>query len=225
MTFRLVPPRAYEYQEQTALFVWASIEARRDARLCLLNSSQNGLPAASRAAAARAKKAGMKRGFPDLFLPVATGPYHGLMIELKRVGGTPCDVSPEQSWWLEQLTAQGYRAVVAYGWQAAAEQIHAYLQRDGAIVARVGHQAHEDAGASPAPALQTWEGRVIAIGADSFTARIAGGPVAETDFPLDDLADEDRKRLKVGAVFRWTIGYERSAGAKRRVSEIELRGA
>lgn len=226
VSFHLTAPQAYEYQEQTALFTWAGIEARRDPRLKLLNSSQNGLPASSIQAAARAKKAGMKRGFPDLFLPVASGHYHGLMIELKRVGGTPGDTSPDQAWWLEQLNAQGYQATVAYGWQEGVAVIQEYLGRGGAMAARGGRQAPEDAGASPAPALQTWEGRVMDIGADYFTARFAEGPITETDFPLDDVADEDRQCVKVGAVFRWTIGYERSAaGAKRRVSEIILRGA
>lgn len=128
MSFRLTAPCAYEYHEQTALFRWAAIEERRDPRLELLNSSQNGMRASSIAAAALAKKAGMKKGVPDITLPVAVAPYHGLFIELKRVGATACHVSPEQSWWLEQLTRQGYRAVVAYGWQDAAEIITAYLR-------------------------------------------------------------------------------------------------
>lgn len=78
--------------------------------------------------------------------------------------------------------------------------------------------------------LQEWEGHVIEIGADHFTARLTDVTVdasqadEEADFPLDELADEDRKILKVGAVFRWNIGYERSgAGSKRRVSQIVLR--
>jgi hypothetical protein len=131
--FKLKAPRALEYQEQAALFQWASVEARRDPRLLLLNASQNGLRASSIHTAKRAKDCGMKKGFPDLFLPVASGGRYGLFVELKRVGGTPCEVSPEQSWWLEQLSEQGYRAVVAYGWQDAAEQIEKYLNKKPAL--------------------------------------------------------------------------------------------
>ncbi len=128
MTFKLAAYRALEHEEQTALFAWAKVEARHDPRLELLNASQNGLAASSKAMAYRAKLTGMKAGVPDIHLPVAVPPYHGLYVEMKRVGGNACDVRPEQSWWLEQLTRQGYRAVVAYGWQDAAEAITAYLR-------------------------------------------------------------------------------------------------
>jgi hypothetical protein len=60
-------------------------------------------------------------------LPVPAKGFHGLYIELKRTGGTPCDVRPEQSAWLEALNGHGYRAVVAYGWEEAVGLIKAYL--------------------------------------------------------------------------------------------------
>lgn len=124
--FRLRARRALEHEEQAALMQWAAIEARRDPRLVLLHASQNGLRTTP-AMARQAKRCGLKAGVPDLFLPVAALGYHGLFVELKRVGGTPCDVRPEQSWWLEQLNAQGYLATVAYGWQDATAMIRRYL--------------------------------------------------------------------------------------------------
>ena len=65
------------------------------------------------------------KGVPDLFLAVARGQYHGLFIELKRRKGGK--VSLEQTQWLNELTIQGYLAVVSYGWDEAKGTILRYL--------------------------------------------------------------------------------------------------
>lgn len=79
-------------------------------------------------------------------------------------------------------------------------------------------------------ALQEWEGYVTDLGATSFFARLkdltsqSDLPEEEGEFPLDDVADGDRPLLKPGAVFRWTIGYEKSrSGTKRRISQLVFR--
>lgn len=128
MSFRLTARRALEHEEQAAIFAWAKIEARRDPRLELLHAIPNGMAVSSIAEASRAKRTGRKAGVPDMCLPVPAQGYHGLYIELKRTGGTPCDVKPEQSRWLAALNGHGYRAVVAYGWEEAVESITAYLR-------------------------------------------------------------------------------------------------
>jgi hypothetical protein len=128
MPFRLTARRPLEHEEQTALFQWVKIEARRDPRLELLHAIPNGMAVSSIAEASRAKRAGRKAGVPDLCLPVPSNGYHGLYIELKRTGGTPCDVRPEQSRWLAALNGHGYRAVVAYGWEEAVGEIQNYLK-------------------------------------------------------------------------------------------------
>lgn len=125
--FKLTAPRALEHQEQAALFQWASVEARRDPRLLLLNASQNGLRASSAQMAKRAKDCGMKKGFPDVFLPVAAGGWHGLFIEMKRKGGVNSDVKKEQQEWISELRHHGYKAEVAFGWEHAVSIITAYL--------------------------------------------------------------------------------------------------
>jgi hypothetical protein len=78
--------------------------------------------------------------------------------------------------------------------------------------------------------LQEWEGYVVEITEDSFTARLvditAGGelPDEEADFPISDLSEHDFKLLKPGAVFRWVIGYEKSrTGNKKRFSQLVFR--
>ncbi len=127
--FRLSTPRALERDEQAALFKFAQVAARNDPRWELLNANLNGLYTTPQQARL-AKMCGMKAGIPDLDLPVACQGYHGLRIELKRRGGTPCDVRPSQSRWLERLNEQGYYATVAYGWEHAVTLIRAYLYQE-----------------------------------------------------------------------------------------------
>lgn len=68
---------------------------------------------------------GVRKGVPDLCLPVARGNWHGLYIEMKSPTGR---LRPEQQWWLERLTEQGYKAVCCYCWQDAVETIRKYLE-------------------------------------------------------------------------------------------------
>ena len=79
-------------------------------------------------------------------------------------------------------------------------------------------------------ALQEWEGYVVAISDTDFLARLADLTAGssyeeeEVDIPLDEISDYDAARIRVGSIFRWVIGYERSAtGTKRRVSQIVFR--
>lgn len=74
--------------------------------------------------ARRLKAAGLAAGFPDLFLPVARGGRHGLMIEMKRPGGR---VAPEQRAWQVWLRGHGYCAEICYGADDAIAAISAYL--------------------------------------------------------------------------------------------------
>ena len=79
-------------------------------------------------------------------------------------------------------------------------------------------------------ALQEWEGHVLDVGKEEFEARLidltAGGAYEgeEATIPRQDVSDHDAKKLRVGAIFRWVIGYERTAGgSRRRVSQIVFR--
>ncbi len=78
--------------------------------------------------------------------------------------------------------------------------------------------------------LQEWEGYVIKIGKDDFTVRLldltAGSSHEEEEaiIPLSEISEDSLKHLQLGSIFRWVIGYERSAsGTKRRVSEVVFR--
>ena len=79
-------------------------------------------------------------------------------------------------------------------------------------------------------ALQEWEGYVLAVGKHEFEARLidmtAGGMYEgeEVTIPLLELSDHEAKKLRVGAIFRWVIGYLNTvAGSRKRVSEIVFR--
>ena len=79
-------------------------------------------------------------------------------------------------------------------------------------------------------ALQEWEGYVLEIDSTEFVARLvdltAGSLVEEEEatIPLAEIAEDDLAKMREGSVFRWVIGYERSAsGTKRRVSQIVFR--
>ena len=125
--FRLKSRVPSEASEQEALFAWARMAARRDARLELLFAVPNGTSASSIAEAMKAKRTGRKRGVPDVCLPVASQGRHGLFVELKRRNGTASDVSDPQQDWISRLDAQGYRAVVCFGWDQAKQEIERYL--------------------------------------------------------------------------------------------------
>ena len=74
------------------------------------------------------KAMGVRKGVPDLCLPVARGKYHGLYIELKNETGK---TSVEQDWWGEQLLGQGYFWEVCHGWQSAVRVLEWYLELKG----------------------------------------------------------------------------------------------
>jgi hypothetical protein len=78
--------------------------------------------------------------------------------------------------------------------------------------------------------LQEWEGHVIDVSKNGFSARLvdlthqADIATEEADFDLDEVSDSDLNLLREGAVFRWTIGYETApSGSKKRVSQLVFR--
>lgn len=120
---KLIP---LEHDEQVMLFQWAALAQGQHPELRLLVAIPNG-GERHKAVAAKLKAEGVKPGFPDIMLPVARCGRHGLFIELKRRNGVPSDVKPSQRSWLDALEAEGYRVVVAYGWEEARDGILFYL--------------------------------------------------------------------------------------------------
>ena len=86
-------PAPTEDEEQAALIEWAYIEGLRRPELMLLYAVPNGGYRPPRTAAIL-KRTGVRPGVPDLCLPVARPPYHGLYIELKRRRGAAGPAKP-----------------------------------------------------------------------------------------------------------------------------------
>ena len=117
---------ATEAQHQATVIKWSQQPSIRSKwpELALLHHIKNEEPNGGAKQVAVDKAMGVKKGVPDLCLPVARGQYHGLYIEMKTEKGR---TSPEQDWWGEKLLAQGYMWEVCHGWQSAVRVLEWYL--------------------------------------------------------------------------------------------------
>ncbi len=104
---------------------WAEWMSNRQPEAGLLFHIPNG-GARTAVTGARMKAEGVKKGVPDLMLPVSRGGFHGLFIEMKRRHGGR--VSPEQASWLRALEVLGYCAQVCFGADEAIAVIDRYLK-------------------------------------------------------------------------------------------------
>jgi hypothetical protein len=100
--------------------------------------------------AGKLRAEGVKRGVPDVFLPVPaivrnpvqpmhrlepmTVPYCGLFVEMKRpktANQRQGSTSDDQDEWIGYLRGAGYAVAVAFDWREAAKQIQSYIQSRG----------------------------------------------------------------------------------------------
>lgn len=116
-----------ESQEQILVMEWAELMKVKYPELEALHHIPNG-GMRNIITAVRMKKEGVKKGVPDLCLPVPKNGYHGLYIEMKRQKGL---ASKEQGWWIEFLTKHGYRAKVCNGFEEAKKVLLNYLGGNG----------------------------------------------------------------------------------------------
>lgn len=73
------------------------------------------------------KRAGLRKGFPDLFIPLPRKGYHGLFIEMKTKSGKATD---EQIEWMRTLDRNGYFCAVCHGSDQAIELIQKYTKNE-----------------------------------------------------------------------------------------------
>jgi hypothetical protein len=77
--------------------------------------------------------------------------------------------------------------------------------------------------------LQEWEGRVVEIRADQFTARLVDLSAGdneerdEVDILISDLAAADLELLRENSIFRWLIGYRYFGSTKERFTRVVFR--
>lgn len=113
-----------ESWEQEQFFKWVYANQIKYPELQLVSGSMNGMRVGP-AVRSQLKKQGLRRGIPDIDVPVARHGSHGLKIELKRVSGGA--VSEDQERMHELLKLQGYSVIVCYGWRNAVDIIKKYL--------------------------------------------------------------------------------------------------
>jgi hypothetical protein len=70
------------------------------------------------------KRAGVRRGVPDMMLSMAMGGFHGLFIEFKSKKGK---LSEEQEWFFVYHKARGYRCEVVRTFDEFLHIIKSYL--------------------------------------------------------------------------------------------------
>lgn len=115
-----------EHMEQATLISWFKRACPRLRMFSIPNGAHLAGTVQQRSKQVNKLKAeGMETGVPDLFLPTASGSYHGLFIEMKRTKGSV--TSKEQKRWHEYLNSQGYLCVVCKGFGEAKEVIECYL--------------------------------------------------------------------------------------------------
>lgn len=74
--------------------------------------------------AANLKLQGVRAGVPDLFFAKASGPFHGLFIEMKSEKGK---IRDSQRCMMALFEEQDYHAAVCYSWEEAKDKILWYL--------------------------------------------------------------------------------------------------
>lgn len=115
----------HEEIEQARLIKWSHLTAARALMPALrwLHHSPNG-GKRDAVTGGQMKALGVKRGFPDLILPVQSGPHPGLIIEMKSDTGT---TTPEQKDWIAHFEAQGWQTRLARSAQEARTTLCLYL--------------------------------------------------------------------------------------------------
>lgn len=118
-------PVPTESTEQIWLFEWAGqMAVLRWPELDLMYHIPNE-GKRTRATGGRMRAEGLKRGIPDVCLPVPRCGYHGLYIEMKRQRGGK--LTEEQADKIPRLRAQGYCVEVCKGFHEAADLIEKYM--------------------------------------------------------------------------------------------------
>jgi hypothetical protein len=114
-----------EHEEQVVLMRLVEMHLGRWPELGMLYAVPNGSER-NVIVGRKLKAEGVKKGVPDLCLPVPRGGYHGLYVELKRQKKSR--ISPEQVAWINALQGQGYKAEICLGATEAWEVIREYVQ-------------------------------------------------------------------------------------------------
>lgn len=108
-----------EHDEQYKLFLWTRYRPELRWMFAIPNGGYR-----TKATAGKMVAEGVKRGVPDLMLPLPTDKFHGLFIEMKFGKNK---MTPEQKEFFDYATQQGYCCRVAYSADEAMKIIDEYL--------------------------------------------------------------------------------------------------
>lgn len=117
-------PTPWEENEQVSLMVWLKAVHREMYENCFHvpnGGDRHGL------VAKKLKQAGAKKGVSDMLFILPRGGYSGLAIEFKATPPKDSPVSKEQQEWLDRFSANGWRAELCKGKEAAKAVIEDYL--------------------------------------------------------------------------------------------------
>lgn len=175
-----------EHVQQSELFTW--IRATRDRckelkyerhwrALRLTHASLNGVRLTI-GQAIKAKKSGMLRGVPDVFMPAPRGAWTGLFIEMKVPGNRP---SPEQKEFMALARDEGFFCAVAYTWQDAAEIFIDYLSLPLEVYKEPGESDWSKFKRDEAELKRVMKGRVLTNGRGNKTRTKTTKPALNSD--------------------------------------------
>lgn len=116
-------PKPYERIEQAIALLWLECTAPEAFALTTANPMGGYRP---HGAGGQIRGEGAKHGYPDLLMDMPRQGYHGLRVEMKKYAVSAMPTS-DQHEWLTKLSAQGYRAVLCRGHQAAIQVFSTYL--------------------------------------------------------------------------------------------------
>lgn len=114
-----------EHEEQAAFIQWCNLPTvqNRYPELAYIFAIPNG-GKRTIGTAVKMKAEGVKRGVPDLMLPVPRGDFFGLFLETKVQGNYP---TKEQVAWQSFLMGQNYAAFICYGYEELVANVQWYL--------------------------------------------------------------------------------------------------
>ena len=123
-----------EHDEQVALIEWAQSQINIYPELQLLYAvpNQGGSGRAAIIRGQKMKREGMRKGVPDLCLPISRGNFLTLYIEMKDVGSKG-RLSPEQTLWVSLLSEAGHNVQVCHGFEEAMNTLINYLRLDDVL--------------------------------------------------------------------------------------------
>jgi len=113
-----------EDNDLIALVAWFEYNYPQYAHLLVHVANESMMPVQGRV---KAKKKGLKSGFPDLMLLVRNSKYSGLMLELKRKDKSKCKISKSQKEYNIELESEGFCTVFCYGYDEAKKCLKEYL--------------------------------------------------------------------------------------------------